>query len=67
MGVVTTAQVTKGRYLAQRRQEALLSTTYAAKHKLKVGSKLDLNGTSFTVVGLVSRRSAARARTSTCR
>ena len=28
-------------------------TTYAAKHKLKVGSKLDLNGTTFTVVGLV--------------
>ena len=31
-----------------------MSTTYAAKHALKVGSKLDLNGTSFTVVGLVS-------------
>jgi putative ABC transport system permease protein len=55
MGVVTTAQVTKGRFLAPAGgKEALVSTTYAAKHKLKVGSKLDLNGTSFTVVGLVT-------------
>jgi ABC-type antimicrobial peptide transport system permease subunit len=55
MGVVTTSQVTKGRYLAPAGgREALVATTYAAKHSLQVGSKLDLNGTSFTVVGLVS-------------
>lgn len=55
MGVVTAAQVTKGRYLAASGgREALLATTYAAKHSLKIGSKLDLNGTSFAVVGLVS-------------
>ena len=55
MGVVTTSQVTKGRFLAAAGgHEALVSATYAAKHSLKVGSKLDLNGTSFTVVGLVS-------------
>ncbi|MDX6475016.1 MAG: putative transport system permease protein, partial [Gaiellaceae bacterium] len=55
MGVVTTAQVTKGRYLdARGGREALISQAYGAKHSLKVGSKLDLNGTSFTVVGLVS-------------
>ncbi len=55
MGVVTTAQVTKGRFLAAAGgKEALLSTAYAAKHSLKVGSKLDLNGTSYAVVGLVS-------------
>jgi putative ABC transport system permease protein len=55
MGVVTTAQVTKGRFLAPSGgKEALVSTTYAAKHKLKVGAKLDLNGTSFTIVGLVN-------------
>jgi ABC-type lipoprotein release transport system permease subunit len=55
MGVVTTAQVTKGRFLAPAGgKEALVSATYAAKHKLKVGSKLDLNGTSFTIVGLVN-------------
>jgi ABC-type antimicrobial peptide transport system permease subunit len=55
MGVVTSAQVTKGRFLAASGgKEALVSSAYAAKHKLKVGSKLDLNGTSFTIVGLVS-------------
>ncbi len=55
MGVVTTAQVTKGRFLSPAGgTEALISTAYAAKHSLKVGSKLVLNGTSFTVVGLVS-------------
>ncbi|HST19413.1 MAG TPA: ABC transporter permease [Gaiellaceae bacterium] len=54
-GLVTTAQVTKGRYLdAKGGSEALVSTTYAVKHSLKVGSKLDLNGTQFVVVGLVS-------------
>jgi ABC-type lipoprotein release transport system permease subunit len=55
MGVVTESQVTKGRFLAAAGgHEALVSGTYAAKNGLKVGSKLDLNGTSFTVVGLVS-------------
>jgi ABC-type antimicrobial peptide transport system permease subunit len=55
MGVVTKSQVTKGRFLAAAGgHEALVSGTYAAKHSLKVGSKLDLNGTTFTVVGLVS-------------
>jgi ABC-type antimicrobial peptide transport system permease subunit len=55
MGVVTTAQVTKGRFLAPAGgKEALVSGTYAAKNSLKVGSKLDLNGTSFTIVGIVS-------------
>jgi MacB-like periplasmic core domain/FtsX-like permease family len=55
MGVVTAAQVTKGRYLATAGgHEALVATSYAAKHALKVGSKLDLNGTRFTVVGLVA-------------
>jgi putative ABC transport system permease protein len=55
MGVVTTTQVTKGRYLdASGGREALVATSYAAKHSLKVGSKLDLNGSAFTVVGLVS-------------
>ena len=55
MGVVTTSQVTKGRYLSPAGgREALISQTYAAKHSLKVGSTLDLNGTKFVVVGLVS-------------
>jgi ABC-type antimicrobial peptide transport system permease subunit len=55
MGVVTTAQLTKGKFLSPAGgKEALVATSYAAKHALKVGSKLDLNGSSFTVVGLVS-------------
>jgi ABC-type antimicrobial peptide transport system permease subunit len=55
MGVVTTAQLTKGKFLSPAGgTEALVATSYAAKHSLAVGSKLDLNGTSFTVVGLVS-------------
>jgi ABC-type antimicrobial peptide transport system permease subunit len=55
MGVVTTAQLTKGMFLSPTGgKEALVATSSAAKHSLKVGSKLDLNGPSFTVVGLVS-------------
>jgi ABC-type antimicrobial peptide transport system permease subunit len=55
MGVVTVAQVTKGRFLAPSGgKESLVSATYAAKHKLKVGSMLHLNGTSFAIVGLVN-------------
>jgi putative ABC transport system permease protein len=46
--------VTKGRYFsAGGGHEALVAATYAAREKLKVGSPLALNGTSFTVVGLV--------------
>ena len=52
IGLVTPSQVTQGRFL-RGGGEALVSATYAAGNKLKVGSKLDLNGTSFTVVGLV--------------
>ncbi len=53
MGLVTAAQVSAGRYLKGGR-EALVSATYAGRKTLKVGSKLNLNGTSFTVVGLVN-------------
>ncbi len=55
MGVVTTAQVVKGKYLSPAGgRQALISQTYAAKYGLKVGSTLNLNGTRFLVVGLVS-------------
>ena len=55
MGVVTEAQVVKGTFLPRSGgKQALVATSYAAKQSLKVGSKLDLNGTTFTVVGLVS-------------
>jgi ABC-type antimicrobial peptide transport system permease subunit len=52
IGLVTRSQVTKGRFLRAGR-EALVSTAYAARNSLKVGSKLNLNGTTFRVVGLV--------------
>jgi len=52
MGLVTAAQVTKGRYFDGASQ-ALVSETYAKRNKLKIGSTLDLNGTKFKVVGLV--------------
>ena len=55
IALVTPAQVTKGHYLSRSgHRQALVAGTYAAKEKLKVGSKLDLNGEDFTVVGLVS-------------
>jgi len=55
IGLITPKQVTKGRYFsAAGGREALIATSYAARQKLKVGSSLDLNGTTFTVVGLVS-------------
>ena len=54
IGLVTPAQVTSGRYFSTSGgREALVGTSYAASHKLKVGSKLTLNGTTFVVVGLV--------------
>ena len=54
IGLVTPAQVTSGRYFSTAGgREALVGTSYAANHKLKVGSKLTLNGTTFVVVGLV--------------
>ena len=52
-GLVTAAQVSAGRFL-KGGHEALVSATYAARRSLKLGSKLDLNGTKFTVVGLVN-------------
>jgi ABC-type antimicrobial peptide transport system permease subunit len=57
VGVVTSALVTNGRFINASEgggaHEALLSASYASRQGLKVGSKLDLNGTEFTVVGLV--------------
>jgi len=54
IGLVTPALVSSGKFLApSATNQALLSETYATRQKLKVGSKLDLNGTAFTVVGLV--------------
>jgi ABC-type antimicrobial peptide transport system permease subunit len=52
IGIVTPSLVTKGRFL-RGKNEALVTATYASRAKLGVGSTLDLNGTSFRVVGRV--------------
>jgi putative ABC transport system permease protein len=53
MGLITTSQVTKGRFLEGNKREALVAGSYASGHKLKIGSTLNMNGTKFKVVGLV--------------
>jgi ABC-type antimicrobial peptide transport system permease subunit len=55
IGVVTPALVSRGRFLSagSGAHEALLAASYANRQGLKIGSKLDLNGTTFTVVGFV--------------
>ena len=57
IGVVTASLVSRGKFIAAsgggRSHQALLANSYASQHGLKVGSKLNLNGTVFTVVGLV--------------
>jgi ABC-type antimicrobial peptide transport system permease subunit len=55
IGVVTPALVSSGRFIAASSggHEALVAAAYANRQGLKVGSTLDLNGTIFTVVGLV--------------
>jgi ABC-type antimicrobial peptide transport system permease subunit len=52
IGLVTPSLVSSGTFL-EGGDDALVADSYAATQKLKVGSKLDLNGTAFTVVGLV--------------
>jgi len=57
IGVVTSALVSSGRFIVASAgggsHEALMATSYASRQGKRVGSKLDLNGTTFTVVGLV--------------
>ena len=54
IALVTPAQVTRGRYFTSGSgREALVAPSYAAKHGLKVGSTLTLNGKAFRVVGIV--------------
>jgi putative ABC transport system permease protein len=55
LGLVTKAQLTTGRWVSPAgAHEVLLNTAYANRKTLKVGSKLAINGTSYTVVGLVN-------------
>ncbi|MDQ1375794.1 MAG: hypothetical protein QOJ09_3132 [Actinomycetota bacterium] len=53
-GLVTSEQLTGGRWLStSAKDEVLLNVAYANTKSLKVGSKLPINGTDYTVVGLV--------------
>ena len=54
-GPVTRAQVVSGRFLSPTAsQQVLANVAYANSHKLTVGSKVTVNGTAFTVTGLVN-------------
>jgi ABC-type antimicrobial peptide transport system permease subunit len=53
-GLVTTAQLVAGRWIGNGAgNEVLLNQSYASQHSYGVGSQLPINGTSYTVVGLV--------------
>jgi putative ABC transport system permease protein len=53
LGLLTPAQVTDGRFIDKgATHEAVLAEAYAQRKGLKTGSTFDLNGTTYTVVGL---------------
>jgi putative ABC transport system permease protein len=53
-GLVTSSQVTKGRYIkAGATDEIMVAATYAKANQLDIGATLQINGKTFTVVGLV--------------
>jgi ABC-type lipoprotein release transport system permease subunit len=53
-GLVTEAQLTSGRWIAEGAAgEVLLNAAYANKQSLTVGSEIPINGTTYEVVGLV--------------
>jgi ABC-type antimicrobial peptide transport system permease subunit len=58
LALVTPEQVTEGRYLAARpdeaRDEAVVDLSYARQKSIGVGDEVDLAGTTFEVVGLAS-------------
>jgi putative ABC transport system permease protein len=54
-GLVTQSQLTSGKWPSSTgANEVLASVAYANKNSLKVGSTLAINGTTYTVVGLVN-------------
>jgi ABC-type antimicrobial peptide transport system permease subunit len=55
LGLVTTEQLVKGRWLAVgATDEVMVSAAYANKQSLDVGASIPINGTTFHVVGIVS-------------
>jgi putative ABC transport system permease protein len=54
-GLVTRAQLTAGSWFgSEPADQVLVNTAYAAKKGLRVGSTLSIDGTTYTVVGLVA-------------
>jgi ABC-type antimicrobial peptide transport system permease subunit len=55
IGLVTPSQLSGGHFFSKSGgHEALVSAAYAKRKSLKLGSTLDLNGTRFKIIGLVS-------------
>lgn len=55
LGLVTKAQVVKGQWFgAHPADQVLVSAAYASSKSIKVGQQLPIDGTTFTVVGLVN-------------
>lgn len=54
VGLVTTDQLSDGRWIrTASRNEVLLNVSYASTKSLEVGSTMAINGTDYSVVGLV--------------
>jgi putative ABC transport system permease protein len=54
LGPITASEVSSGHFLrSATADDAVASTTYAKQQSLKVGSTVTIDGTSFSVVGLV--------------
>lgn len=51
-GLITKKNISSGTWFTGAKNEVVLSTTYAGKQKLAVGSTLTVNGTAYTVIGL---------------
>jgi ABC-type antimicrobial peptide transport system permease subunit len=57
VGPLTSSQVTSGRSFASTESNAkvaVLDASYAKQHKLKVGSKITIDGTKYSVIGIAT-------------
>ena len=62
VGLVTTDQLVSGRWInPNAANEVLISTSYANKNSFKAGSAIAINGTTYTVVGIVNPTVAGTA------
>lgn len=57
VGAVAPSQITRGRYFSSsetKAKVAILDQSYAKQRKLKVGSKITIGGSKYTVIGIAS-------------